>query len=457
MAALVCAVVAVLIGASCSAPASVDAERCTPAAGPQGWTKPVSFSVLEDYDKGASLEEVARDFALMRELDVYTWRGSLGWDDYEPAPDQYEFAWLHLFADLAARHGIALRPYIAFTAPWAASNGQDDQYWNDPPARLTEWYELVYQLASALRRHSNVLSYEIYNEEDLSLWWEGTKEEYSAVLAQGAAAVRAADPDAEVLLGGLAHPDAEWAEAICEVHGNAGSFDIAPFHVYLETWVDIPIEGFVEGEDYARFAATVARACGGKPIWVNEAGYATTPGRSEEQQANWWARAVATLLAVPEIEHIGIYEIKDLEPDSPVIGDETNYHLGITHTDRTKKLAFYTLDMLTDLLDVETLTVLDQAAQVTVVSGQAGVLHHHLFRRPDGRQVLFVWDETGAPTVDITLAAGGSAAIEHALSGMASPYPLRGCGTLAGVRLAPGQVRIFEILALGRDRRRWVG
>lgn len=71
MAAQACAVVATLIGLSCSAP--------------------------------ASLEEVARDFALMRELDVYTWRGSTGWDDYEPAAGQYAFAWLHRFADLAAR------------------------------------------------------------------------------------------------------------------------------------------------------------------------------------------------------------------------------------------------------------------------------------------------------------------------------------------------------------------
>ena len=44
-------------------------------------TKPISFAILEDYDKGADLGKVARDFARFRELGVPVWRGSFGWDD----------------------------------------------------------------------------------------------------------------------------------------------------------------------------------------------------------------------------------------------------------------------------------------------------------------------------------------------------------------------------------------
>jgi polysaccharide biosynthesis protein PslG len=32
----------------------------------------------------------------------------------------------------------------------------------------------------------------------------------------------------------------------------------------------------------------------GEPLWINEMGYAMTPGRTEEQQANWFARAIST-------------------------------------------------------------------------------------------------------------------------------------------------------------------
>jgi hypothetical protein len=87
-------------------------------------TKPVSFSILEDYDKGEDLDEVAEDFALMRELEITTWRGSFGWDDYEPVHGNYDFAWLHDFAELADRLGIALRPYIGYTPAWAAKGGE---------------------------------------------------------------------------------------------------------------------------------------------------------------------------------------------------------------------------------------------------------------------------------------------------------------------------------------------
>src|SRR5688500_7656684 len=76
------------------------------------FTKNVSFAILEDYDKGQDLREVERDFELMKQLGVRTWRGSIGWDDYEPERDRYDFEWLHRFAELAARHGIELRPYI---------------------------------------------------------------------------------------------------------------------------------------------------------------------------------------------------------------------------------------------------------------------------------------------------------------------------------------------------------
>ena len=78
---------------------------------------------------------------------------------------------------------------------------------------------------------------------------------------------------------------------------------------------------------------------------------------------------IAARLADPEIEYLGLYEIKDLSPTQEAIGDHANYHLGITRADRTKKLAFYTVDLLTDLLDTGALTPADEAATVAVTEG----------------------------------------------------------------------------------------
>src|SRR5918999_3386288 len=144
--------------------------------------KRIAFSILEDYDKGEDLAEVGRDFDLFRELGVTTWRGSFGWDDYEPTRGAYDFEWLHRFAELAASRGITLRPYIGYTPEWAAGGGADADDWNDPPRDVEDWYRFVRALSSALRRHRNIVSYEIYNEQNVRQWWDGTPEAYERVL-----------------------------------------------------------------------------------------------------------------------------------------------------------------------------------------------------------------------------------------------------------------------------------
>src|SRR4051794_8448366 len=73
-------VLAALLLCGCGSPA------LSPSPSSASFTKPVSFAILEDYDKGTDLYRVTNDFELFRELGVTTWRGSFGWDDYEPEP-----------------------------------------------------------------------------------------------------------------------------------------------------------------------------------------------------------------------------------------------------------------------------------------------------------------------------------------------------------------------------------
>ena len=434
-----------------SAPALALLLACTaPQPSPDAgvFEKPVSFSLLEDYDKGEDLAEVARDFELMRQLGVRTWRGSFGWDDYEPERGRLDLEWLHGFAALAARHGITLRPYLGYTAEWAAvGRREDNQVWNDPPARLEDWSSFVFRLATALERHPNIASYEIYNEENVALWWDGSAAEYAEVFERGAEAVHDAAPRVGVLPGGMVWPDADWLAEVCEREPSR-RMTAAAFHAYPETWTpdSVVVENYLDAGYREAFLPAVER-CGGQPVWINEMGYATTPGRTELQQADWWARAVATFLADRRVEHIGIYEIKDLPPDSPVIGDAPNYHLGLAYVDRRPKLAFRTVDLLTDLLDTGTLTVADAELDVKVVGGRAGELYHHLFVRPDGDQVLLVWDRAGVPTIDITVRREAVRATSYAMDGAPTPAPLENGRTLRSVSLGLGTTRIFRLHA----------
>lgn len=432
-----------LAAAGCDQPQRGVAEK-------RAFVKPVSFSVLQDYDKGESLDEVAKDFQVMKELGVSTWRGSFGWDDYEPAPGKFDFGWLHRFASLACSRGITLRPYLGYTPPWAAKGGGDDQVWNDPPKNIDLWRTFVAKVATEFRKYPNIPSYEIYNEENVPLWWDGTVGDYAATLAAGGAAIRQVSPRLQVFLGGMVYPDDDWLSQVCGWKGGAVSIDVIPFHAYPETWTPptVTVENFLDqavaGSFDENFMSVVDKACGGKPVWINEAGFATSPGKTERDQANWWARALATFLAHPRVEHIGIYQIRDRRQAQAVIGESENYYLGITRADRTEKTAFKLLKVLIPLLNTGTLTVADGDLDVQVSVGTKGILHHHLFVRPDNRQLLFVWDRTGSPTVRIGTRPGASVT-EYALDGTLQPVPSFDGRVLRDIRLTPGLVRIFEV------------
>ncbi|HEX6536231.1 MAG TPA: beta-galactosidase [Gemmatimonadaceae bacterium] len=406
-------------------------------------SKPVSFAILEDYDLGDDLQDVARDFGLFRELGVRTWRGSISWLEAEPARGRYELAWLDRFAALAADSGITLRPYIAYTPEWAARGGRDADAWNDPPRDPGDFARFARTVARSLRRHPNVRSFEIFNEENTAQWWDGTRASYDSTWAAAAAAIRAVSPRAAVFPGGMVWPDAEWIAAACD----AARADVVAFHAYPETWTpdSVTVETYLHDFGWDAFRAAWREHCHGAPVWVDETGFATVPGKTERDQALWWARAIPTFLSVPEIQEIGIYEIKDLRAGAPAIGGAPNYHLGLADADRRKKLAFATVRLLVRLLDTGTLAVTDSALAVTVTAGAARDLHVHGFLRPDGTQVLFAWDRAGDPTLRIRLPRSGRRAIGYELDG--TPHPLDGLDgrTLTGVRLATGAVTIVSV------------
>ena len=412
---------------------------------PGSFTKPISFAILEDYDKGYALGEVARDFALFKELGVSTWRGSIGWDDYEPEPGRFDFDWIKQFAALADSAGISLRPYVGYTPAWAARGGDDDQAWNDPPKRIEQWRRFVAALAGALAGHPSILSYEIYNEENVALWWDGTVDEYAEVLKVGAEAVRGADPEVKVLLGGMVWPDTEWLEGTCG--DGTAAFDVLPFHAYPETWTpdSVLVENYLGSHFREDFLSLADERCGTKPVWINETGFATTPGKTERQQAEWWVRAFATFLSAPRVEHLGIYEIKDQRKNTPVIGDEPNYYLGLLRADRTPKLAFATVQLLLRLFDSDSITVADGELEVRVLDGTAGKLHHHLFIRPDGAQLVFIWDRTARLRLELRPPRSGNRAISYELDGSGTAWPQYDGREISGVKLVPGEVRVIVV------------
>ena len=424
-------VVLAFLLAACRTPASLP----VPSRHELVERKTLHFAILEDYEPGDSAA-VAADIPLFHELGITSWRGSIGWDDVQPARDEWRMAWVRRFAAQMQRGGIEIRPYLAYTPEWAGVGRRaDGQAWNDPPRSLDAWGTFVDSVARALAPFPNVRSLEFYNEENVSLWWDGGVAEYAPVLARGTATARRVAPRLQLLLGGMVWPDVEWVEASCA----ASAVDVVPFHAYPETWTpeSVTVENYLAG--YPAFVVAADSACGRRPIWINETGFATTRGRTELEQASWWARAIATFAATPRVEHNGVYEIRDLHPASDVIGDAANYHLGLTTVDRRRKLAFHTVQRMVALLAGE-LEVRDAVLE----AAPAGV-HRHVFARPDGRQVLVAWVPAGDSARSMAFPViGGGELREYGLDGrVARSARGRSSGPIA---LSPGIPRVFELV-----------
>ncbi|MBA3961604.1 MAG: hypothetical protein H0X40_06855 [Chthoniobacterales bacterium] len=101
--------------------------------------------------------------------------------------------------------------------------------------------------------------------------------------------------------------------------------------------------------------------------------------------------------------------------------------------------------MLSTLLNVGTITTADSEARVLVTGGTEGELYSHLFKTPEGGQILFVYDKTSNPTVQVQLTEKGSKAFRYNLDGTFAAYTDFDGKNLRDVPLTAGNVSIFRI------------
>ncbi|MBN9390537.1 MAG: cellulase family glycosylhydrolase [Chloroflexi bacterium] len=126
-------------------------------------------------------------------------RQQVGWDSIEPAPRQYQWTELDAIVDAAARHNIKVILSVVRSPGWAGINGTSGL-----PANPDDFGRLLTNMA--LRYKGRVTGYEVWNEQNIERETGGGKvlvAPYVATLKAGYTAVKAVDPGAVVLFGGL--------------------------------------------------------------------------------------------------------------------------------------------------------------------------------------------------------------------------------------------------------------
>lgn len=140
------------------------------------------------------------------------------------------------------------------------------------------WANFVYQAVSRYKPGGafgqGVSVWEVWNEPDLEMFWTGGVAAYARMLKVAYLAAHHADPNAEVMFGGLAYINPEssdWLASTLAIiaqdpqrEANGWYMDKVAVHNYSNAWRS----GWVVD----RVEATLARYGLSRPVWLNESG-----------------------------------------------------------------------------------------------------------------------------------------------------------------------------------------
>ncbi|MGV0851335.1 Ig-like domain-containing protein [Mycolicibacterium phlei] len=265
------------------------------------------------------------------------------WMGVEPIDDTWSWAAVDRMVNGAYARDIEVLAVLNSPPIWASVP-------NVPllagrPASVAEFAE--YAAMVATRYAGKISAYEIWNEQNYwGFWAPGPNAaEYTELLKAAYPAIKAADPDAVVLVGGLApvldffNITANPVRFVQEMYaaGAAGYFDAIAFHPYLygakfsvgaNTW-QTP-----RWQLNQIYALMVANGDGNKKIWATEYGQ---PSHlvSEQSQADFIADFLRTWRTLSYAGPAFIQTIKDNTET-----DENAANMGLLRADWTPKPAF---------------------------------------------------------------------------------------------------------------------
>jgi hypothetical protein len=235
----------------------------------------------------------------------------------------------------ADQRGLRVFMTLAYTPPCASSGDGDGKPHNEPPDPAK--YGAFVRQAVAHYRALGVTHFGLWNEANLTSFWEGSASDYvTHVVAPGIPAIAAGCSDAghgdcKALGPDTAHTgDYDvWLEDVLDGMNAAGlSFDILTHHCYLG--FDLAIwdgDSFVNALDQRRAEFTrrslldvlkdTGHAPGGVPdieVWMTETGYQCEPADDageKQKQADYYQRVLDEQLARTWYTNTFFYEITD--------------------------------------------------------------------------------------------------------------------------------------------------
>ncbi|MBA2431885.1 MAG: cellulase family glycosylhydrolase [Chthoniobacterales bacterium] len=418
--------------------------------------------LCEDYpEESTTSEKIQRDFAVLRETGAKLLRFGIGWDGIEEAPGEYNWRYWDEIVTTAERDGVTLLPYICYTPQWLGTDPQE--FWREPPRDLARFAHFVEQIVTRYR--GRIRAWELWNEPDNRDYWRGSAQQFAIMFRGGAQAVRRADPDALVVLGGLAHDaDSKFTRALFQQHALGRWIDVINFHSYFETWDNRRAEHLLQRiAGYGKLARSARGKSSPAPeLWLAEFGYSSAT-RADGKVSEWVKarhpfehtrefQAVALLrhhalaLASQQLALTAWFRIWDLPAAEDVIGDDNNRRFGVIDVEGKAKPALQALQLWNQLIDQPVRRGAAKAEGEQRKNAQV-----FAFEKRDGSVVVAAWlpvSAVAAPaTISVRVAAKQDAVLTQftPIGEAVQNGPIFHDGFIRDVTLEPDSLFIAEL------------
>lgn len=195
------------------------------------------------------------------------------WELTEPAPpqgghDRYDWRYDDFIAKELAGHGFRWVAVLAFAPSWAAA---EPGVLHSAPRGVAEY--AAYAAAVARRYRGLISAFEIWNEEDLPVFWRPAPNPvaYARLYEAARATIHSVDPGVPVLIGGLAGGHRAYLTRLLGQPELRGRVDGLAIHTYAAN----PAQMLAQVRTYRRRLAS--RGFAGVPLYVTEYGWSSRP------------------------------------------------------------------------------------------------------------------------------------------------------------------------------------
>jgi Tol biopolymer transport system component len=236
--------------------------------------------VDENLRYGVNMADLGKAY-LVSDMGFDWVKSYVNWETVEPEQDQYRWVDPDNIVNAFEDYGIQILMRVHGTPAWAKPEGTFLSY---PPDDVADFARFMEALTS--RYKGQVAAYEIWNEPNLDYEWgylEPDPARYTALLQAAYQAVKAVDPDALVISGGLATTgdgsatatgDLDFLQGMYDA-GARGYFDALGSHPYAfghdpdyeDPW-GLSLSRAAQQRD-----VMIANGDAETPIWITEAGW----------------------------------------------------------------------------------------------------------------------------------------------------------------------------------------